>query len=744
MLELTTLGEIRLRAADPAQDSVGSMASLMRQTKPLALFLYLATNGRTRCSRNQLIEVFWRDPDGDVGRARNALSKTLGRIRGAVGDGVIVADGQEVGILQGAIRTDLAAFDAAAERDDVDAALALYHGDFLPGLSLPDAAGFEHWLDAMRARLRRRAATLARRLARRLMIRGDVTAAIATLERAVDWQPTDEPLSCDLMVALAQCGDVTRALSEFERLERALAVRAGSAPADATRALAERVRARRPFPPPVEFDAPPGTAAWTSVDSQWPCALAVLPFANLSGDAEQDYFADGMTEALITEFARHAPCRVISRQSVLGFRHSRQSVQEIARALDVDAVIEGSVIRDGDRVRITAQLVRVEPEAHVWANTFDRTMSDVLALHADIAKGIVDAIRTAAAGAAPAPAADRRAAPAHDGDELRPPVDPVAYEAYLKGRHFSLLPPHMDRAIAHYGIAIERDPLYAPAWSGLASAYASLALFAYLSPADAFPEMRRAFEQALVLDPDLGDAIAIRGVYRMLADRDWTGARRDLTRGVECSPGSLDARLQFVLFLGAMGEFDAAFEQHRTAIRLDPIGAATRFTLAWCQYKARQHRASISELEAILELHPHFDLAWPFLAVNHALLGDTAPAQRAARQGVERLPHDHEALALAAAAFGRTGATREGRDALERLLALESHRYLDPWAVGVACAGLHDLEAAAHWFRRMYDERSPSAFCIRHDPLLEPLRTHPLFSDVIRRLAFPPAPRRAG
>jgi tetratricopeptide (TPR) repeat protein len=299
----------------------------------------------------------------------------------------------------------------------------------------------------------------------------------------------------------------------------------------------------------------------------------------------------------------------------------------------------------------------------------------------------------------------------------------------------------MDRAIAHYLAATQHDPQHAAAWAGLASAYASLALFAYLSPADAFPEMRRATEQALALDAGLGEAIAVRGLYRMLADRDWTGARRDLERGVACSPAGLEARLQLVMFLGAMGEFDAAFEQQRAAAGIDPIGAATRFALAWCQYKAGQHRASIHELESILELHSDFGLAWPYLALNHALLGETAAAHSAAHQGMDRLPNDHEALALAAAAFGRTGATREGRSALEQLLALESHRYLDPWAVGIAYAGLQDLEIAAQWFRRMYDERSPSAFCIRHDPLLDPLREHAVFRDIVRRLAFPPAAR---
>ncbi|MGH7471622.1 MAG: BTAD domain-containing putative transcriptional regulator [Longimicrobiales bacterium] len=736
MLEITTLGNIDLRANEPAPRNGGG-AALLGQTKPLAVFLYLATNGRARCPRNHLAELFW--PDRDEARARNALSKTLGRIRAALGEAVLVSGPQDVGVAADTIRTDLAAFDAAATRGDAATALGLYGGDFLPDLSLPDATAFEQWQDGMRTRLRSRAAALARQHARQLVKDGASSAAIATLERAVAWQPVDESLSCDLIALYARAGDVTHALREYQRLELALVDQLGTSPAAATRALAERVRARRPVTPTVDLSAPAGAAALEAPNSAWPRALAVLPFANLSGDAEQDYFADGMTEALITELARHSAFRVISRQSVLGFRDSRQSLQEIARALDVDAVIEGSVLRDQDRVRITAQLVRVEPEAHLWAGTFDQTLSSVLALHADTARGIVEAIDRAAANPGNQRTAGIRhsglVAPVHHAEPRS--VDPVAYEAYLKGRHFSLRLPQTDRAIAHYRIAIERDPLYAPAWAGLAAAYASLAVFAYLSPADAFPQLSRALEQALALDKTLGEAIAVRGMYRMLADRDWAGARQDFARAVERSPDSLDARIDYVFFLAAMGEFDAALAQQRQAATLDPIGPITRFMLAWSQYKAGQHHASNRELETILELHPHFALAHPYAAVNHALLGDAAAAADAARQGIQSLPYDHEALALAAAAFGRIGAAQEGQEALERLLAIGSHRYLDPWAVGIAYAGLGDFDAAALWFRRMYDERSPSAFCIRHDPLLEPLRAHPVFREVERRLAFP-------
>jgi TolB-like protein/Tfp pilus assembly protein PilF len=662
-----------------------------------------------------------------------------------VGEGVLIARPQDVTIAFDAVRTDVAAFDAAAASDNVGVALALYRGDFLPELTLPSLIEFEHWLDAMRSRLRRRAVELARNHARHQAVRGEAVAAIATLECAFAWDPANESVGRDLIAMLAQAGDTSRALAEYKRMERALTIQLDTTPALETRALAERVRAHRPIPA-FPDDAPAETVT-AGRGAGWPHAIAVLPFANLSGNPEQDYFADGMTEALITELARRSHCRVISRQSVLGYRGSRQSLQEIARALDVDAVIEGSVIRNGEHVRVTAQLVRVEPEAHLWADTFDRTVPDILALHSDVARAIVDAFHACANGSGAATVGGNgRAADlvhAEFGGAERRAVDPLAYEAYLKGRHFSLRPPQMDRAIAHYRMAIERDPEHAPSWAGLAAVYANLTLFAYLSPADAFPKLRHAMEQALALDPELGDAIAMRGMYRMLADRDWAGARTDFLAAVENSPQGLETRLALGLFLAAMGEFDAALTHLRSAAMLDPLGPATRFTLAWCLYRARQHRASIHELETILELHPEFALAYPYVGLNCALLGKAEPAQEAARRGIERLPDDHETLALGAAVFGLTGSEQEGQDAFDRLVAIGSKRYLDPWAVGAACTGLGNLDTAAQWFRRMYDERSPSAFCVRHDPLLDPLHEHPVFRDVLRRLAFPPLKSRS-
>jgi TolB-like protein len=723
MLELKTLGRRELRSTGSARTRGHDPASLLRQPKPFALFAYLAVGARDLCRRDSLLALFW--PELDETRARNALSQTLRRIRSAVGGDVVrMVGSQEVGIEAGAVRVDLTEFEDAASDGRLDVALDLYAGQFLPGFHLAGADGFERWLDEVRARSMRRAVRVASDLAARLESRREFASAVAILERVSRWGPTDETITRRLMTVLAHVGDNARALEEYSRLERALKAELDTTVSPETHALAQRIRRRQRVQ---------GEDREDSVIR----SVAVLPFANLMGDPEQEYFVDGMTDAVITALARSTTTRVISRQSVLLFKGSTRPMGEIARELGVDALMEGSVTRGDDRVRITVQLVRADPEEHLWADAFERELRDIVSLHADIATRIAASIGDTAVLDGKHPPSDV----ATNGETGQPPASttivPAAYEAYLKGRHFSLRLPDVEKAIGFFNASIEHDSRYAPAWAGLGAAYATLVMFAYVSPADGFPPLRRAARRALELDPALGEAHALLGIHRMLADRDWPGAEVDLDRGVRHATTSPEVHTYRAIFLGAMGRFEEAFSEARCGIALDPLSPSARFTLPWCQYKAGLHHEAIRELQTILELHPHFALAFPHLALNHALLGETDSAIAAVRRGLQLLPEDHEMLALGAAALGRCGATEEAVRAISRLLAIAERRYLDPWAVGIAYVGLGKEDEAMQWFQRMYDERSPSAFCVKEDPLLDSLRSLPKFHGVVQRLAFP-------
>lgn len=696
--ELTTLGHLQLERVPPARKTAPSL--LVRRPKHLALLVYLALQNGRFSMRDTLLALLW--PELDERHARNALSKTLGRIKECLGDGVVRALGaQEVGLWPGALRVDVEQFRTAAQKQDWFWALQLYRGDFLNGFHLPAAPAFEAWADATRAQLRYQALNAAQQLADQQEQASDLPAALTSWRRALAIRPTDESVARRVMWLLHKSGDRAGALATYHALEDALRAEVDASPDDESRELASTIRS-------------------STIRS-----LAVMPFANLTGARDQQHLADGFTDLLITELARTCAARVTSRQTSLQFTGSTRPLAEVARLLEVDAVIEGSLARYGDSLTVTAQLVRLEPEAHLWVERVDTTLGDLPTVAERVAGAVASQLRDSAPGAAVPTRRQRQV------------VDPLAVEAYLKGRHFSAMLPQLGQAIAAYREAIERAPNYGAAWAGLASAFAILTLLAHGSPEELFPPFRHAVEQALRLDPELGEAHTSLGLYRMLAERDWQGADEALLVGTELAAGSAEPLIHRAIFLCAMGRVTEARDLTSRARGLDPLGASVLFAGAWCEYKAAAHNESVRKLRALLELHPHFGIGFIYLGLNLALLRQSSDAVAAVQRGLELLPHNAEGLALSVAALARSGCTSEAAHVFERLLALGATQYLDPWAVSAAYAGLGKVDEAVKWCRRMYDERSPSAFCIAHDPLLDELRDEPRFREVMRRLAFP-------
>lgn len=707
MYELLTLGQRHLRRmAGAGEPSVAT--SLLQRPKHFALLTYLALQNGHLCRRDTLLALFW--PESDEARARNALSKMLGRIRAALGDHVVHALGaHEVGLHPDVVRIDVDQFRNAVRAGDWVRALGLYGGDFLDGFHLRATPAFESWSDEMRGQLRAEARVAAQRLADEQERAGHIGAAVASLRRAIKVAPSDEAVVRKMMLLLQRSGERAAALTAFRELEGALSAELGAAPEEETRALAQRIRRS------------------SSVRS-----VAVLPWANLTGDADQDHISNGLTDLVITELARTADARITSRQSSLYLRGSSISLAEIGRLLVVDAIVEGSVTRLGNWLTVTAQLIRLEPEEHLWAQRYDAALGDLPDIAARIAGAVAGCLRgeNSPRLAAARPVTERA-------------IDPAAVEAYLRGRHFSVILPRIGEAIVAYRDAVERAPTFAPAWAGLASAYATLTLLAHASPAELFPPFRHAVERAVRLDPMLGEAHSCLGFYRMLAERDWHGADEALRVGAELATGAAEPHIHRATYLAAMGRFQEARAEASRGLELDPLGPAAHFCSAWCDYKAHAHAESNRRLRELLNLHPNFAIAYTYLAVNHALLGEPTDAASAAWQGIHLLPHNPEALALGIAALARSGHATEASEPLAALLALRDEQYLDPWSVGIAFAGLGDVDEVLRWFRRMYEERSPSAFCIAHDPLLDPLRDEPRFRDLVRRLAFPSPARHA-
>ncbi|HSJ65835.1 MAG TPA: BTAD domain-containing putative transcriptional regulator [Gemmatimonadaceae bacterium] len=673
----------------------------MRRPKHLALLAYLAIQNGQLCRRDTLLALFW--PESDEAHARNALSKMLSRIRRELGDHGICTEGAHlVGAESSVVRIDVCDFRSALELGDWARALDLYGGDFLHGFHLTGSPGFERWADELRGQLRTEALDAASRLADRAESAGDVPAAVAALRRALAMAPMDEALVRHLMMVLHEHGARSAALTTYRALEEELRRELQTTPMDETRAVAAQIQGSSPIR-----------------------SLAVLPWVNLTGSPEQEHICDGFLDILITELATTSIGRIISRQSSLGLKGSSLAPREAGELLNVEAVVDGSVVRYGERVIVTARLLQVKPEEHLWAERFESDIGELPEVASAISRSVCERLWR---GRAP------------DLPLVRPPhapIDASAYEAYLRGRHFSGMLPQLGKAIECYREAIDRAPEYAPAWAGLASALGLLTMLAHISPAQAFPALRQAAERALQLDDRLGEAHTSLGLYRMLAERDWRGADEAFQRGAERASGAAEPHTFRAVYLAAMGRSEEANAGVKRALEMDPIGAGSLFCRAWCAYKTAEHAQSIRQLRGMLELHPHFGLAFAYLGVNHALLGEADDALEAAVRSMNALPDNHEALALGIAVLGRCGRATEARKTLARLLALGEDRYLDPWAVAIAYTGLGKFDEALRWFGRMYDERSPSAFCIARDPLLEPLREDPRFRDILRRLAFP-------
>jgi TolB-like protein/class 3 adenylate cyclase/Tfp pilus assembly protein PilF len=457
-------------------------------------------------------------------------------------------------------------------------------------------------------------------------------------------------------------------------------------------------------------------------------SIAVLPLENLSGDPEQEYFADGMTEAVISEFAQIASLRVISRTSVMQYKGIRRHLPEIARELNVEGIIEGSALRVGDRVRITLQLLDARNDHHLWAQSYERDMRDVLALQGEIARTVA---REVEAELTPKEQALLRTARS---------VDPEAHDAYLRGTLLlaEVTPPDLFRAIQYFEQAVKLDPDHAEAWVGLADAYRTLGWgLGSLPPAEARPKARTAVERALDLDDSLARAHASLGDLLAHYEWRWSEAAEELRRAVELSPGDPIVNNRYGLYLSAVGRHEEAIRFHQKAVDSDPASLHFRFDKALALYHARDYERSTEEVLQILEVNPDFPFALFLLAALHARLGrdeevfDLWIAWHRIMGRDERWRREFERGYSEA---GLPGAYRYWLDAeTERARA----EHVDPWILAVVSNQLGDTDSALIWLERAYDAGSPPLGVVGVDPGWDPLRSDPRFQDLLRRIGFP-------
>jgi TolB-like protein/Tfp pilus assembly protein PilF len=452
-------------------------------------------------------------------------------------------------------------------------------------------------------------------------------------------------------------------------------------------------------------------------------SLAVLPFENLTGEDGQDYFVDGMTDALITNLAQVRSLRVISRTSVMQYKRANKSLPRIAEELGVDAVVEGTVARSGGRVRVTAQLIHALTDRHLWARSYERELRDVLALQAEVAGAIAQAVEVKVQPA------ERR------GLAARGTVDPEAYDAYLKGRFFwnKHSPQHLSKAIEYFQQAIERDPTYAPAYSGLSDAYRICGLEG-LPPRVCMPKAEAAARKALALDDTLAEAHAsLAGVlYRY--HWDWVAAEKEFQLSLELDPNYAEGHRAYAIYLLTVRRHEEAVTEARRARELSPLSPVINVELAAALVWFGRYDEGIQQLQKTLEISPKFDRAYITLALAYERKGDRARALAALEKAVPL--SGRGANHWVGYMYAVTGRRREALEILARIEKLSRERYVSPQSFAVVYLGLGDKDQALAWLEKAYQERSFEMLGFS-GPVFDRLSDDPRFQDLLRRMRLP-------
>jgi TolB-like protein/DNA-binding winged helix-turn-helix (wHTH) protein/tetratricopeptide (TPR) repeat protein len=455
-------------------------------------------------------------------------------------------------------------------------------------------------------------------------------------------------------------------------------------------------------------------------------SLAVLPLDNISGDSSQNYFADGMTDELITDLAQISALRVISRTSVMAYKGARKPLPEIARELNVDAVVEGSVLRSGDQVRITAQLIEASTDKHLWSQSYEGELRDTLALQSRVASAIADQIRINLTPQEQAALKNVKV------------VNPQAYESYLKGRYFwnKRTADGLKAALAYFKQAIEEDPKYAQAYSGLADTYALLGdwQYAVMMPEEAFPKAKAAAIKALELDSTLGEAHNSLAFVLDAFDWDLDAGGKEFRRAIELNPGYATAHHWYAWHLSLLGRFDEAIAEMRKAENLDPLSLIINADVAELLVIAHHYDESIAQSRKTIEMDPNFALAHNQLAqayLQKHMYGEAVPELQRALQLSGGSPTIIANLARAYVASGkRNEATRLLNDLKERSI----HGYSNGSEIATIYASLGDTDQAMKWLEKAYEERFNPGVLLR--PGFDPLRSDPRFQDLVHRVGL--------
>jgi TolB-like protein/tetratricopeptide (TPR) repeat protein/DNA-binding winged helix-turn-helix (wHTH) protein len=447
-------------------------------------------------------------------------------------------------------------------------------------------------------------------------------------------------------------------------------------------------------------------------------SIAVLPLENLSNDPEQEYFVDGMTDELITDLAKLPEIRVISRTSTAQYKGTRKTMSQIARELNVDAVVEGTVLRVGDRVRVRAQLIYAPADRHIWAESYDYQLSDVLALETEFASNIAAQIHVHLTNEPPRTSLRAGA------------LNPTAFEEYLKGQYFWNRRDGggLDKAIEHFQRAIESDPSFAPAYADLAQSYILL---------DEPERAKSAADKALSLDPTLADA---HTALALINEHFWhfPEAEKEYKLAISLNPNYATAHQWYGEgYLALMGRFDEAEREMKQARALDPVSRIIATDCGAVLYLGRRYDEAYRELSNVLEMEPGFSEALMFRGAVLLRQGKYEEAI-ADLQNASRIDNRPWRLGVLGWALGVAGKRSEATATLRKLKAISRQTAVPPWSFAIIHIGLGEADQAFAWLEKAYSEHASDLRALKVDPIYDPLRSDPRFQDLVRRVGLPP------
>lgn len=735
------------------------------QRHRIALLARLAAEPDLTLSREVLAGLLW--PERGPKEARHLLNVSVHALRKELGEDALESMGRDLRLDLDYVSCDLVEFREALERDDPDDALALYRGPFLDGFFLDDAPEFQHWQDLERARVSREFGEALKSTAEAAEARGDPESARERWRTLVEHEPHSAEATLGLMRTLEATGKRAGALAAAAAHVALMAEEFGAEPNPEVVELAERMRAR-PEPgslPRVEESATRsgdgGTTdtapahpsrsriAWLSLaavvlvaslaivanegapsagesDSPPFASVAVLPFDDFSEEADQTYLANGIAEEVLNALAGIEGLFVPARSSSFRFRNPGVDLADAARQLNVAHVLEGSIRRDGERLRVTAQLIDARTGYHLWSEQFDRTASDLLDVQEEIARAIASELRGEL---------ERRGAPltAHAG------ADREAYDHYLRGRHAwnRRTPDGMQEALDAFERAIELDPDYAAAWAGIASVWMLMPDHGGLPTREGLSRAKTAARRAVALAPDYAPAHATLGHVLDDLDRNRVAAGEAFRRAIELDPGYATAHQWYGLHLANGGHFDEALAAVGEARRLDPLSSIINTAVGAVRYFARDWEGAAAEYEAVIRADPDFAVAWALLGRVHLVTGRPDEAVTALRNAVELSEGDASYRAVLAAALASQGERTEARALVDALLSVPEGAYIPYVELAPALMTLGDVEEAMSLYERGWEELDTATKHLYAEPLHDPARGHPRFDALVARLGLP-------